>query len=57
MNDKKRRNLEQFRQGQKDRKEDAGCRSSNGRYLEGWYAPDKVLPDFLTMNELKELEP
>lgn len=30
-----------FRAGQADRKAGLPCKSSNGCYLEGWYAPDK----------------
>jgi hypothetical protein len=32
---------EQFRKGQSDRKAGLPCASTNGKYLEGWYAPDK----------------
>jgi hypothetical protein len=52
--------LDHFRRGQQDRKNDLPCMETNGRYLEGWYAPNVDVPDFLTvdlMEQMKELEP
>ena len=50
------RMLSEFRQGQADRKAGRPCSSTNGRYLEGWYDPERHLPDFLTQKMLEEIE-
>jgi len=51
-----RKMLSEFRQGQTDRKAGRPCSSTNGRYLEGWYDPERHLPDFLTQKMLEEIE-
>lgn len=43
--------VRQFRLGQNDRKLDEPCKSANGAYLDGWYAPDQVIPPYITANE------
>lgn len=42
-----------FRQGQHDRKAGKGCLSANGAYLDGWYAPDKVCPPYISEAQLE----
>ena len=42
-------------QGQSDRLAGNPCVSTNGKYLEGFYQPDAIIPDFLTPNEAAEL--
>ncbi len=41
--------------GQKDRLDKAPCISNNGDYLDGFYSPDAIIPDFLTQNEAADL--
>jgi len=46
--------LQQYKrwlQGQEDRRNGNGCLSANGKYLDGWYNPTHVIPDFLTPAE------
>lgn len=40
-----------FRIGQVDRLNGKPCGSAKGLYLDGWYAPDVLCPDFLTLDE------
>ena len=42
---------ETWLQGQEDRRNGKPCSSANGKYLDGWYNPDQVVPDFLTLDE------
>ena len=44
----------QWLHGQDDRKRGNGCLSANGKYLDGWYNPDQIVPDFLTVDRLIE---
>lgn len=37
--------------GHGDRLERKPCASTNGDYLDGWYSPEKDIPDFLTHSE------
>jgi hypothetical protein len=50
------RRYEQWRTGQLDRLNDKPCCSPNGDYLDGWYNPHPLVPDFLTVNEVCELK-
>lgn len=42
-----------YRQGQYDRRQDKPCASSNGDYLNGWYDPFEEVPPFLTITQVK----
>jgi len=53
---KHRKMLSELRQGPADRKAGWPCSSTNGRYLEGWYDPERHLPEFLTQKMLEEIE-
>lgn len=55
ININKVRRYEQWRTGQLDRLYDKPCCSTNGDYLDGWYNPNQIIPDFLTMNEAATL--
>jgi hypothetical protein len=48
--------LKRFREGQVDRLSGKPASSTDGTYLDGWYAPYQTCPDFLTPGRLKELE-
>lgn len=48
--------LRQYRAGQADRKMKKGAMSANGTYLDGYYSPDKRLPDFMTEDELLQVQ-
>ena len=37
--------------GQSDRLNNKPCISTNGKYLDGWYSPEKIIPDFLTHDQ------
>lgn len=50
------RKLKIFRDAQADRRRGLPCGSANGTYLDGWYAPNKLLPDFLTWDVLEKIE-
>lgn len=52
-----RRDVQKYTQwlhGQDDRKQGNGCLSASGKYLDGWYNPDQIVPDFLTVDRLIE---
>jgi hypothetical protein len=42
-------------QGQSDRLAGKPSASANGRYLEGWYSPERMHPEFLTPNQAATL--
>lgn len=48
--------LKKFRQGQVDRLSGKPASSADGTYLDGWYTPYQVCPDWLTPGRLKEIE-
>lgn len=50
------RRYEQWRTGQLDRLYNKPCCSTNGDYLDGWYNPSQVVPDFLTVGEAVTLK-
>lgn len=43
-------------EGQSDRINGRPCYSANGIYLDGFYAPDREYPDFLTESEVKRFK-
>lgn len=45
-----------YRAGQKDRRNNTPCLSTNGDYLDGWYNPDKKTPPFLTDEQVENME-
>lgn len=51
ININKVRRYEQWRTGQLDRLYNKPCCSTNGDYLDGWYNPNQVVPEFLTTCE------
>lgn len=55
INLRKVRRYEQWRTGQLDRLYNKPCCSTNGDYLDGWYNPNQIIPDFLTKNEAATL--
>lgn len=48
--------LKKFREGQVDRLSGKPAASTDGAYLDGWYAPYQVCPKWLTPGRLKEIE-
>ena len=42
-------------EGQSDRLTGQPCKSADGLYLDGWYAPEAIHPDFLTHPEAIKL--
>lgn len=44
-----------WRDGHMARLEGKPCAESNGDYLDGFYSPDAIIPDFLTHNEAARL--
>lgn len=45
------RRCQHFRNGQADRKADKPCVSTNGAYLEGYYAPGQKFPPYVTASQ------
>jgi len=41
--------------GNSDRLAGKPCRNQDGDYLDGWYSPDALIPEFLTHNEAADL--
>jgi hypothetical protein len=53
-----RRNLNNYKRwlrGQSDRLEGKPCAENHGVYLDGFYSPDAIIPDFLTHTEAARL--
>ena len=48
-------NYANWRKGLMDRLSGQPCRSANGKYLDGWYSPKLVIPEFLTHKQASEI--
>ncbi len=56
LRDKRKLNLyRQWYKGLMDRLGGLPCASTNGKYLDGWYSPEAIIPDFLTHKEAARL--
>lgn len=44
-------NYKAWLRGQSARLEGRPCAETNGKYLDGFYSPDAIVPDFLTADE------
>lgn len=42
-------------EGHSDRLTGQPCKSADGLYLDGWYSPERIIPDFLTHPEAAKL--